>query len=81
MSSRYAQVFRYFRGDISNFADKFVMYTALFPIRILNNVILLPIGCGAQNLLDALRSWFAALRCRHLQESALQIFLIKRQEG
>lgn len=71
MKSRYAWVFQYFQGKIVDFADKYVMYTALFPVRILNNVILLPIEAESQD--TALRI-FSTLNDRGLPLSDADIF-------
>lgn len=71
MRSRYAQVFRFFQQRIADFADKYVMYTALFPVRILNNVILLPIEAESQD--TALRI-FSTLNDRGLPLSDADIF-------
>lgn len=71
MKSRYAWAFQYFQGKIADFADKYVMYTALFPVRILNNVILLPIEAESQD--TALRI-FSTLNDRGLPLSDADIF-------
>lgn len=71
MKSRYTQVFRFFQEKIADFADKYVMYTALFPVRILNNVILLPIEAESQD--TALRI-FSTLNDRGLSLSDADIF-------
>lgn len=71
MKSRYTQVFRFFQEKIADFADKYVMYTALFPVRILNNVILLPIEAESQD--TALRI-FSTLNDRGLPLSDADIF-------
>ena len=47
--SRYAKTYAYFSNKISEFVSTMPMYTALFPVRILNNVILLPIEAESQD--------------------------------
>ena len=69
--SRYAKAFAYFSGKIAEFVDKTPMYTALFPLRILNNVILLPIEAESQD--TALRI-FSTLNDRGLPLSDADIF-------
>lgn len=71
MKSRYARVFRFFTEKIADFSDKYSMYTAFFPVRILNNVILLPIEAESQD--TALRI-FSTLNDRGLPLSDADIF-------
>lgn len=47
--SKYAINFRVFQNKIEEFVNLFPMYSAIFPIRILNNCILLPIEADNQN--------------------------------
>ena len=69
--SRYAKTYAYFSKKISEFVSTMPMYTALFPIRILNNVILLPIEAESQD--TALRI-FSTLNDRGLPLSDADIF-------
>ncbi len=69
--SRYAKTFEYFSDKIAEFVSAMPMYTALFPIRILNNVILLPIEAESQD--TALRI-FSTLNDRGLPLSDADIF-------
>lgn len=71
MKSRYADTFRYFAKRIADFIDRMPMYTALFPVRILGNVILLPIEADNQD--TALRI-FSTLNDRGLPLSDADIF-------
>lgn len=71
MKSRYAETYRYFTKKIAEFTESYPMYTALLPIRILNNVILLPIEAESQN--TALRI-FSTLNDRGLPLSDADIF-------
>ena len=71
MRSRYAVAYRFFSEKIADFVDKMPMYTALFPIRILNNVILLPIEAESQD--TALRI-FSTLNDRGLPLADADIF-------
>ena len=54
--SKYAINFRFFQQKIEEFINSFSMYSAVFPIRILNNCILLPIEADNQN--TALRIFY-----------------------
>lgn len=69
--SRYAKTFRFFESKIATFINEMPMYSALFPIRILNNVILLPIEAESQD--TALRI-FSTLNDRGLPLSDADIF-------
>lgn len=71
MKSRYAKTFRFFESKIATFVNEMPMYSALFPIRILNNVILLPIEAESQD--TALRI-FSTLNDRGLPLSDADIF-------
>lgn len=71
MKSRYAETYRYFAKKIAEFTESYPMYTALLPIRILNNVILLPIEAESQD--TALRI-FSTLNDRGLPLSDADIF-------
>ena len=71
MKSRYAKTFRFFESKIATFINEMPMYSALFPIRILNNVILLPIEAESQD--TALRI-FSTLNHRGLPLSDADIF-------
>ena len=71
MKSRYAKTFRFFENKIAAFINEMPMYSALFPIRILNNVILLPIEAESQD--TALRI-FSTLNDRGLPLSDADIF-------
>ena len=71
MKSRYAKTFRFFESKIATFINEMPMYSALFPIRILNNVILLPIEAESQD--TALRI-FSTLNDRGLPLSDADIF-------
>lgn len=69
--SKYAVNFRFFQQKIEEFVDSFPMYLAKFPIRILNNCILLPIEADNQN--TALRI-FSTLNDRGMPLSDADIF-------
>lgn len=71
MKSRYAKTFRFFEDKIAEFVNDMPMYSALFPMRILNNVILLPIEAESQD--TALRI-FSTLNDRGLPLSDADIF-------
>lgn len=71
MKSKYAETYRYFAKQISEFTENYPMYTALLPRRILNNVILLPIEAESQD--TALRI-FSTLNDRGLPLSDADIF-------
>lgn len=69
--SKYAVNFRFFQQKIEEFVGAFPMYLAKFPIRILNNCILLPIEADDQN--TALRI-FSTLNDRGMPLSDADIF-------
>lgn len=69
--SKYAINFRFFQEKIEEFVAQFPMYSAVFPIRILNNCILLPIEADNQN--TALRI-FSTLNDRGMPLSDADIF-------
>lgn len=69
--SKYAINFRFFQQKIEEFINSFSMYSAVFPIRILNNCILLPIEADNQN--TALRI-FSTLNDRGMPLSDADIF-------
>ena len=69
--SKYAINFRFFQEKIEKFVAQFPMYSAVFPIRILNNCILLPIEADNQN--TALRI-FSTLNDRGMPLSDADIF-------
>lgn len=69
--SKYAVNFRFFQQKIEEFVGSFPMYLAKFPIRILNNCILLPIEADNQN--TALRI-FSTLNDRGMPLSDADIF-------
>lgn len=69
--SIYAVNFRFFQWKIKTFREEYPMYVAHFPIRILNNCILLPIEADNQN--TALRI-FSTLNDRWLPLSDADIF-------
>ncbi len=71
MRSRYADTFRFFSEKIIDFIDKTPMWTYCFPLRILNNVIMLPIEAESQD--TALRI-FSTLNDRGLPLSDADIF-------
>ncbi len=71
MKSRYAETYRYFQNKIVEFTTTYPMYTALLPIRIMQNVILLPIEAESQD--TALRI-FSTLNDRGLPLSDADIF-------
>lgn len=71
MRSRYADTFRFFSEKIIDFIDKTPMWTYYFPLRILNNVIMLPIEAESQD--TALRI-FSTLNDRGLPLSDADIF-------
>lgn len=48
-NSKYADTFRFFSDKIDEFVGSFPMYLATLAIRVLNNVILLPIEAESQN--------------------------------
>lgn len=69
--SKYAINFRFFQQKIEEFVRQYPMYSAIFPIRILNNCILLPIEADNQN--TALRI-FSTLNDRGMPLSDADIF-------
>ncbi len=69
--SKYAVNFRFFQQKIESFIASFPMYSAIFPVRILNNCILLPIEADNQN--TALRI-FSTLNDRGMPLSDADIF-------
>ena len=69
--SKYAINFRFFQHKTEEFVGMFPMYSAIFPIRILNNCILLPIEADNQN--TALRI-FSTLNDRGMPLSDADIF-------
>ena len=69
--SQYAINFKFFQERIKTFREEYPMYVAHFPIRILNNCILLPIEADNQN--TALRI-FSTLNDRWLPLSDADIF-------
>jgi len=69
--SSYAKNFKFFQERIRTFVSEYSMYTALLPVRILNNVILLPIEAESQD--TALRI-FSTLNDRGLPLSDADIF-------
>lgn len=69
--SKYAINFRFFQHKIEEFVGLIPMYSAIFPIRILNNCILLPIEADNQN--TALRI-FSTLNDRGMPLSDADIF-------
>ena len=69
--SQYAINFKFFQNKIKTFREEYPMYVAHFPIRILNNCILLPIEADNQN--TALRI-FSTLNDRWLPLSDADIF-------
>lgn len=71
MRSRYADTFRFFSEKIIDCIDKTPMWTYYFPLRILNNVIMLPIEAESQD--TALRI-FSTLNDRGLPLSDADIF-------
>ena len=71
MKSRYAKNFKLFKESIRSFIQKFPDYTATFAVRILNNVIFLPIEAQSQE--TALRI-FSTLNDRGLPLSDSDIF-------
>ena len=71
MRSRYAAVYCFFSAQIAAFVDEMPMYTAFFPMRIMKNVILLPIEAESQD--TALRI-FSTLNDRGLPLSDADIF-------
>ena len=71
LRSKYAINYRFFQDKIAEFVDKYPMYVAYFPIRILNNCILLPIEADDQD--TALRI-FSTLNDRGLPLSDADIF-------
>ncbi|MGP5615417.1 DUF262 domain-containing protein [Corynebacterium casei] len=70
-NSRYAKTFKFFKDEIANFVEKYPDYTALLAIRILNNLILLPIEAESQQ--TALRI-FSTLNDRGLPLADADIF-------
>lgn len=70
-NSRYAKTFKFFQDEIANFVEKYPDYTALLAIRILNNLILLPIEAESQQ--TALRI-FSTLNDRGLPLADADIF-------
>lgn len=71
MKSRYAKSFRFFKQKIDSLVNDYPSYTPLFAMRILNNVILLPIEAESQ--VTALRI-FSTLNDRGLPLSDADIF-------
>lgn len=71
MKSRYAENFRFFVSEISEFLQKYPTYFANFPERILNNCVLLPIEAESQD--TALRI-FSTLNDRGKPLSDADIF-------
>lgn len=71
LRSKYAINYRFFQEKIAEFVDNYSMYVAYFPIRILNNCILLPIEADDQD--TALRI-FSTLNDRGLPLSDADIF-------
>ena len=69
--SRYAQNYKFFQGQISDFLSKYPSFCAHLPARILNNCILLPIEAESQD--TALRI-FSTLNDRGLPLSDSDIF-------
>lgn len=69
--SKYARNYRFFQSKINDFADRFSMYVTYFPIRVLNNCILLPIEADNQD--TALRI-FSTLNDRGMPLSDSDIF-------
>ena len=70
-TSKYAQNYRFFLGEISEFLSSYPSYFAFLPTRILNNCILLPIEAETQD--TALRI-FSTLNDRGLPLSDSDIF-------
>ena len=71
LKSNYASNYRFFQSKIEEFVNSYPMYTSYFPIRILNNCILLPIEADNQN--TALRI-FSTLNDRGMPLSDADIF-------
>lgn len=71
MKSQYAQNFLFFQKKIADFINEYPSYFSFFPIRILNNCILLPIEAESQD--TALRI-FSTLNDRGLPLSDADIF-------
>lgn len=71
MKSNYAMNYRFFQQKIKDFQDSYSDYLSLFPTRILNNCILLPIEADNQN--TALRI-FSTLNDRGMPLSDADIF-------
>ncbi len=71
LKSNYAENYRFFVNKIDEFVSSYPMYTSYFPIRILNNCILLPIEADNQN--TALRI-FSTLNDRGMPLSDADIF-------
>lgn len=71
LNSKYAVNYRFFQSRIEDFANKFSMYVTYFPVRILNNCILLPIEADNQD--TALRI-FSTLNDRGMPLSDSDIF-------
>ena len=71
LKSKYAENYRFFQKKINQFLDEYPSYFAFFPIRILNNCILLPIEAEDQN--TALRI-FSTLNDRGKPLSDADIF-------
>ena len=69
--SKYAQNYRFFQESIQKFKDRFPMYSAYLPTRIMNNCILLPIEAESQD--TALRI-FSTLNDRGKPLSDADIF-------
>lgn len=70
-NSKYAANFRYFEKEIDNFLSHYPSYFAYFPLRILNNCVLLPIEAESQD--TALRI-FSTLNDRGKPLSDADIF-------
>lgn len=71
MRSRYAENYRFFQGLISDFLKNFAQHLPLFPQRLLNNCVLLPIEADSQD--TALRI-FSTLNDRGKPLSDADIF-------
>lgn len=71
LKSKYAINYRFFQEKIDEFVEKYAMFTSYFPIRIMNNCILLPIEADNQD--TALRI-FSTLNDRGMPLSDADIF-------
>lgn len=71
LKSKYAINYRFFQEKIDEFVEKYSMFTSYFPVRIMNNCILLPIEADNQN--TALRI-FSTLNDRGMPLSDADIF-------